>query len=119
MIRQRSSLEQKSKSERRKSQRVPTPAGMWVSWKIEERRITSRDLNLSASGALIDSQEFVAAGTQLELLFVTKEGEIKLKAAVRNFQSGKGLGVEFVSVKARELRLVLKVVKRLFAMRPN
>ena len=95
---------------------MPTPAGMWVSWKIEEHRITSRVLNLSASGALIDSQQFVPVGTRLELLFATKEGQIKLQAVARNFQPGKGLGVEFVDMKARELQLVLKVVKRLFAL---
>ena len=98
---------------------MPTPAGMWVSWKIEERRITSRVLNLSASGALIDSQQFVPVGTHLELLFATKEGQIKLQAVARNFQPGKGLGVEFVDMKARELQLVLKVVKRLFALSPS
>ena len=98
---------------------MPTPAGMWVSWKIEERRITSRVLNLSASGALIDSQQFVPVGTHLELLFATKEGQIKLQAVARHFQPGKGLGVEFVDMKARELQLVLKVVKRLFALSPS
>ena len=110
-------MERKSKFERRKSLRVATPAGMWVSWKIEKRRIISRVLNLSPHGALIDSQECVAVGTHLELLFATTEGEIKLKAVARNFQPGKGLGVEFVSMRARELQLVQKVVKRLFALR--
>jgi PilZ domain len=92
---------------------------MWVSWKIDERRITSRVLNLSASGALIDSQEFVPVGTQLELLFATKEGEIKLQAVTRNFQPSKGLGVEFVGMRARQLQLVLKLVKRLFTLRTS
>jgi hypothetical protein len=89
---------------------------MWVSWKVEEHHMTSRVLNLSASGALIDSQQSVAVGTQLQLLFATKEGQLKLQAVARNFQPGTGLGVEFVSMRARELQLVLKVVKRLFAV---
>ena len=92
---------------------------MWVSWKIDKRRITSRVLNLSASGALIDSQQSVAVGTPPEVLFATKEGEIKLKGVARNFQPGKSLGVEFVGIKARELQLVLKVVKRLFTLRTS
>jgi len=89
---------------------------MWVSWKIDERRTTSGVLNLSASGALSDSWEFVPVGTPLELVFATKEGEIKLQALAHNFQPGEGLGVEFVGMRAKELQLVLKVVPRLFAL---
>ena len=90
---------------------------MWVSWKIEKRRIVSRVLNLSPHGALIDSQECVAVGTHLELLFATTEGEIKLQAVTCSFQPGKGLGVQFVCMRARELDLVLRVVTRLLALR--
>jgi hypothetical protein len=109
-------LERKSNFERRKSLRVATPAGMWVSWKIEKRRIISRVLNLSPHGALIDSQECVAVGTHLELLFATTEGEIKLKAVTCSFQPGRGLGVQFVCMRAREIDRVLKVVTRLLAL---
>jgi len=90
---------------------------MWVSWKIEKRRIVSRVLNLSPHGALIDSQEWVAVGTHLELLFATTEGEIKLQSVTCSVQPGRGLGVQFVCMRARELDLVLKVVTRLLALR--
>lgn len=79
--------------------------------------MTSRVLNLSTHGALIESQVSVAVGTPLELLFATPEGEIKLKAVSCNFQPGLGLGVEFVSMRAKEIELILKVVKRLLAPR--
>jgi hypothetical protein len=92
---------------------------MWVSWKVEERSMTSRVLNLSASGALIDSPQPVAVGTPLELLFATKEGQLKVQAVARNFQSGKGLGVKFVGMQTRELQLVLKVVRRLSVLRTS
>jgi hypothetical protein len=79
--------------------------------------MTSRVLNLSASGALIDSRQAVTVGTPLELLFATKEGQLKVQAVARSFRSGNGLGVEFVGMKTRELQLVLKVVRRLSGLR--
>ena len=91
---------------------------MWVSWKFGKQRSTSRVLDFSASGAYIDSQKTVAVGTRLKLFFAVAEGEIQLEAVVRSSQPGRGMGVEFVSVGAREFKLILKVVKRLLTSNP-
>jgi hypothetical protein len=81
--------------------------------------MNSRVLNLSVSAALIDSPQPVAVRTSLELLFAPKDGQLKVQAVARNFRAGKGLGVEFVGIKTRELQLVLKVVRRLSALRTS
>jgi hypothetical protein len=86
---------------------------MWVSWKFEKQRHTSRVLDFSASGAFIVSDDIVAVGTALKLMFAMVEGELKLEAVVRNSRAGKGMGVEFVSVGGKELALILKALKRL------
>jgi PilZ domain-containing protein len=86
---------------------------MWVSWKFEKQRHTSRVLDFSASGAFIVSDDIVAVGTPLKLMFAMVEGELKLEAVVRNSRAGKGMGVEFVSVGGKELALILKALKRL------
>jgi hypothetical protein len=86
---------------------------MWVSWKFEKQRHTSRVLDFSASGAFIVSDDIVAVGTPLKLMFAMVEGELKLEAVVRNARVGKGMGVEFVSVGGKELALILKALKRL------
>jgi PilZ domain len=99
--------------ERRKDHRVATPTGMWVSWKFEKQRHTSRVLDFSASGAFIVSKETVAVGTILKLIFAMVEGELKLDAVVRNVMVGRGMGVEFVTVGGKELALILKALKRL------
>jgi PilZ domain len=99
--------------ERRKDRRVPTPTGMWVSWKFEKQRHTSRVLDFSASGAFIVSNETVAVGTILKLIFAMVEGELKLDAMVRNVMVGRGMGVEFLTVGGKELALILKALKRL------
>ena len=70
-------------------------------------------LDFSASGAFIVSDDIVAVGTPLKLMFAMVEGELKLEAVVRNSRAGKGMGVEFVSVGGKELALILKALKRL------
>ena len=55
--------------ERRKDLRLPTPTGLWVSWKFEKKKHTSRVLDFSASGAFIVTHEILAVGTPLNLIF--------------------------------------------------
>jgi hypothetical protein len=86
---------------------------MWVSWKFEKQRPTSRVLDFSASGAFIVTHEILAVGTPLKLIFAMIEGELKLEAVVRNSTAGRGMGVEFVSIGGKELALILKALKRL------
>jgi hypothetical protein len=104
-----------SEPERRKNRRVATPSGMWVSWKFEKRRHTSRVLDFSASGAFIVTDDVVAVGSPLKLIFAMVEGELKLEAVVRNSMAGKGMGVEFVSLGGKQFALILKALKRLRA----
>jgi hypothetical protein len=86
---------------------------MWVSWKFEKRRNTSRVLDFSVSGAFIESPLILEIGTPLKLIFAMPEGEIKVDAVVRSIKSHKGMGVEFVSVGGNEFKLILKAIKRL------
>ena len=51
----------------------------------------------------------MGVGTPLELLFATKEEKIKLRGGARNFQSGKGLRVALVCMRARDQRPVLQL----------
>ncbi|HEV7511441.1 MAG TPA: PilZ domain-containing protein [Candidatus Acidoferrum sp.] len=105
-----------SEPERRKNRRISTPSGMWVSWKFEKRRRTSRVLDFSVSGAFIVTDDIVAVGSALKLIFAMVEGELKLDAVVRNATAGKGMGVEFVAMGAKQFALILKALKRLRAL---
>jgi hypothetical protein len=99
--------------ERRKDLRLPTPTGMWVSWRFEKQRHTSRVLDFSASGAFIVTREILGVGTPLKLIFAMVEGELKIEAVVRNSTATRGMGVEFVSVGGKEVEIILKALKRL------
>ena len=86
-----------------------------MSWRFEKRRHTSRVLDFSASGAFIVTDDIVVVGSALKLIFAMVEGELKLEAVVRNSVAGKGMGVEFVSIGAKQFALILKALKRLRA----
>lgn len=84
-----------------------------MSWRFGKQRHTSRVLDFSASGAFIVTNDVVAVGTPLKLIFAMVEGELKLEAVIRNSRAGRGMGVEFVTVGGKELALILKALKRL------
>jgi len=86
---------------------------MWVSWKFGQQGATSRVEDFSMSGAFIASQETVALGSRLELHFSLPEGQIQIQAIVRNVREGQGMGVEFMSMRGKDLDLILATVKRL------
>jgi len=105
----------RSHFERRKNQRIPTPAGLWVSCKFDDRRTTLRVQDFSVSGALLVTEEAIPVGTRLELLFSALEGEIRVLGVVRSFTPGRGIGVEFVAMESGAFDLLLKLVKRMLS----
>ena len=84
-----------------------------MSWKFEKKKHTSRVLDFSASGAFIVTREMLAVGTPLKLIFAMVEGELKIEAVVRNSTASRGMGVEFGSVRGKEVEIILKALKRL------
>ncbi len=105
----------RSNLERRRNQRIATPSGMWVSWKTGKHSATSRVEDFSLAGAFIASEKTVVIGSRLELHFSLPEGQLQVQAVVRNVRDGKGMGVEFVSMRGKDLDLILAAVKRLLA----
>jgi len=105
----------RSNVERRRNQRVATPSGMWVSWRVgkQEQSITSRVRDFSLGGAFIASEETVPVGSRLDLHFSLPEGQIQVQGIVRNVREGKGMGVEFVSMPGTALDLILAAMKRM------
>lgn len=105
----------RSQFERRRNQRIPTPSGLWVSCKFDDRRTTLRVQDFSVSGALLMTEEAIPVGTRLDLLFSVPEGEIRVLAVVRSFTPSRGIGVEFVGMESTAFDLILKLVKRLLS----
>jgi hypothetical protein len=75
--------------------RIPTPRGVWVSWRDTARRDVSRVREVGYGGLFISTPNPLAVGTVLTLLLSVPEGEIRAGAIVRNTFPDEGMGVEF------------------------
>jgi PilZ domain len=75
--------------------RIPTPRGVWVSWRDTVRQDVSRVREVGYGGLFISTPDPLPVGTVLALLLSVQEGEIRAGAIVRNTSPGEGMGVEF------------------------
>jgi hypothetical protein len=75
--------------------RIPTPRGVWVSWRDTTRQDVSRVREIGFGGLFILTPNPMAVGTVLTLLLSVPEGEIRAGAIVRNTFPDEGMGIEF------------------------
>lgn len=54
-------------------------------------------------------------GSTVKVLMVAPEGEIRMQAIVRNVALGRGMGIEFTSIRAEDKLCLDKVIRRLLA----
>ena len=69
-----------------------------VVWKLGSQKYVSKVENLGLGGLFIRTKNPPKAGTNLQLLFNSPEGEVRGLAAVRNCTPGDGMRVAIVSM---------------------
>jgi hypothetical protein len=69
-----------------------------VAWKKGSQNYVSRVENLALGGLFVCTQHCPAVGTSLQLLFNAPEGEVRVRAIVRNLVPGRGMGLAIVSM---------------------
>jgi hypothetical protein len=69
-----------------------------VAWKNGTQKYVSRVENLALGGLFVCTQNPPAVGTSLQLLFNAPEGEVRVRAIVRNLVPGRGMGLGIVSM---------------------
>ena len=87
----------KSQDGRRYPRRKP-PKPSLVAWKMGSQKYVSSVENLGLGGLFIRTKNPPKAGTSLQLLFNTPEGEVRVLAIVRNCVPEEGMGVAIVSM---------------------
>ena len=88
-------------TERRAKRRYPRlkpSKQLLVVWKLGTQKCVSTMENLGLGGLFIRTENPPKAGTTLQLLFNSPEGEVRGLAAVRNCSPGEGMGVAIVSM---------------------
>ena len=85
-------------AERRRYRRLKSPVQLLVVWKLGSQKYVSKVENLGLGGLFIRTKNPPKAGTNLQLLFNSPEGEVRGLAAVRNCTPGDGMRVAIVSM---------------------
>jgi hypothetical protein len=84
-----------------------------VAWKNGSQKHVSRVENLALGGLFVCTQHPPAVGTSLQLVFNAPEGEVRVRAIVRNLVPGQGMGVAIVSMEQEHRARLDRWLKRL------
>lgn len=102
-----------SSPDNRRSPRVATSQGVWVSWQANGPRTVSRVRDLSTGGVFVSTPVPVPVGTAVKLLFSLPEGEMRIQGTVRYSEPKKGMGVEFTRMGAGDRARLDELLRRL------
>jgi hypothetical protein len=87
---------------KRRYPRVRVPKNALVAWKNGSQKFVSPVENLALGGLFIRTKDPLNAGTMLQLVFNTPQGQVRVRAVVRNVKAGEGMGVAIVSMEQED-----------------
>lgn len=102
-----------SSSTERRYPRIALPQGMWVAWYGGAEHQISRVGTLSMGGIFICAPAPPPVGTKLKLAFEVPGGEVQTEGVVRNIEAGKGMGIQFTRLNAKDRVLLQRLMNRL------
>ena len=97
----------------RRYERFGLRRGPLVAWQGSGSRAVSRVLTFGLGGLFIEAAEPAAIGAGIKMVFRVAGAEVRARAMVRNSHPGKGMGVEFVSLRPEDRARIHRVVGRL------
>jgi hypothetical protein len=99
----------------RRYPRAKVPKNALVAWKNGSQKFVSAVENLALGGLFIRTKNPLHAGTMLQLMFNTPQGQVRVRAVVRNVKAGEGMGVAIVSMEQEDRGRVDQWLKQLVA----
>jgi PilZ domain len=84
-----------------------------VAWKSGAEKHVARVENLGLGGLFVCTKEAPPIGTSLQLLFNAPEGEVRVRAIVRNLVAGRGMGLNIVSMEPEHRARLDRWLRRL------
>jgi len=99
----------------RRYDRIGLPKGLLVVWEAAGNRTVSRVATLGLGGLFIEVPEPAPAGELLKLFFKIPSGDVRARAMVRDSHPGKGMGVEFTSMKPDDRARLHHLLSKLLA----
>ena len=103
----------------RRYERIGLRRGPLAAWQGPTGRAVSRLATLGLGGVFIEAAEPAAVGDGIKLVFRVAGGEIIARAMVRNSLPGKGMGVEFTTMKPEDRARLDRLLRKLLAVLPK
>jgi hypothetical protein len=97
----------------RRYERIGLRRGPLIAWQGPSGRTVSRVVTLGLGGLFIEAAEPASIGAGIKIVFRVAGAEVCARAMVRNSDPGKGMGVEFVSMRPEDRARINRVVGRL------
>ncbi len=94
---------------------MKAPKSAVVAWKTAERQEVSRVKTIALGGLFIRTKNPLHVGTMLQLMFNAPQGQVRVRAVVRNVKAGEGMGVAIVSMEQEDRGRVDQWLKQLAA----
>jgi tetratricopeptide (TPR) repeat protein len=88
--------------ERRRYRRFNAPKGMLVAWQGAGKRNVSVAEEFSVGGVFLLAHEPLAVGTNAEFVFDVPGGSVRGRGVVRHARPGKGMGLQFMNMRAED-----------------
>jgi len=85
---------------------------VWVSWRSNGRKETSRVRDLSLGGLFVETAKTTGVGASVKLYFLVQEGQIGAEAVVRHVKSG-GLGLKLSAIGDEDQKRLKALITRL------
>jgi len=86
---------------------------LFAAWSSAARKNVARVSSVCLGGLFIREADPPPAGSLLQLLFETPNGEVRARATVRNSFPGRGMGVEFTQMRQEERARLSQMLKKL------
>jgi hypothetical protein len=103
----------------RRYERIGLRRGPLVAWQGPAGRAISRLATLGLGGVFIEAAKPAAIGEGIKTVFRVAGGEVTARALVRNSLPGKGMGVEFITMKPEDRARLDRLLRKLLAVPPK
>lgn len=100
----------------RRYQRIALRRGPLVAWQGPGGRAVSRLVTLGLGGVFIEASEPASIGEGIKIVFRVAGGEVSARAMVRTSHPGRGMGVEFTSMRPEDRARLDRLLRKLLAV---
>lgn len=102
-----------SETRSRRYERIGLRRGPLVAWQGPAGRTVSRANTLGMGGVFIEAAKPAAIGEGIRVVLKVPGGEVRARGTVRNSHPGKGMGVEFVSMRPEDRARLNRLLRKL------